>query len=136
MQVKAAAQDKPASLVAQAMQFEQQNHAARMANIKHMAGKLAMLDAFMPAVLAAGLRITPDELRCHGGKNLWIGGAILDHARNARLANVLQAHGMRLQERTDHPRAGATLTLAKGRLQIRMLIDERAVHLLEAGGRV
>lgn len=132
--MKAAAQEKPGSLVQLLATDAHQRCDARLKSIETMAGKLAMLDAYMPAVRAAGITIDPDDIWFSLGKGgpVRINNAVLRNQRNARLANVLAAEGMREEEREDMA-GNVWLTLAKGRLRVVLTIDARAVHLLELG---
>lgn len=123
----------PEPLGAQLLAYEHAHHAARLASIKRMAARLALLDAFMPALAAAGIVLHPDEVRDWGGKAIYLGSSILDHTRNARLANVLLAAGMRVDVRQEYEYGtqDVRLELVKGRLRVSINIDGRAKHLLE-----
>lgn len=125
--------EAPKLLGDQLLAFEHGRHANRLAAIKRMAARLSLLDAFMPAIAAAGLALNMDDLTDWGGKSIWLGSGILDHTRNAKLANVLMAGGMRVEERNeyDHGARDVLLKLVKGRLRVSINIDGRSKHLLE-----
>ena len=110
--------------------LENERHAARMRTIKHMGAKLAALDAFMPAITAAGIQLRLEDVTDWGGKDLWISAGLVAHAQDARLANVLVASGMRVKRRNDDEHR-VWLELVKGRLSVCMSIGTKAAHLLE-----
>lgn len=113
--------------------YEHGRHADRLASIKRMGARLALLDAFMPAIAAAGIVLNLDDVREWGGKTIYLGSGLLDHSRNAKLANVLLACGMRVAERKeyDYGHGDVRLELVKGRLCVSLSIDGRSKHLLE-----
>lgn len=125
--------DAPQPLSGQMLAFEQARHAARLATIKRMGARLALLDAFMPALAVAGIVLNLDDINDWGGKTIYLGSGIMDHARNARLANVLVAGGMRIDVRREHDHGAKDvwLELVKGRLRVAIGIDGRSKHLLE-----
>ena len=113
--------------------YEHGRHADRLAAIKRMGARLVLLDAFMPAIAAAGLVLNLDDVHDWGGKTIYLGSGVLDHSRNARLANVLLACGMRVADRKeyDYGHGDVRLELVKGRLRVSLSIDGRSKHLLE-----
>lgn len=123
----------PKPLAAQLLAYEHGRHADRLAAIKRMSARLALLDAFMPALAAADIVLNLDEVHDYSGKAIYLGSGILDHTRNARLANVLVRAGMRVDARKDYDygQQDVRLELAKGRLRVSITIDGRAKHLLE-----
>lgn len=127
------APEAPKPLGAQLLAYEQGRHADRLAAIKRMGARLVLLDAFMPAIAAAGIVLNLDQVNDWGGKTIYLGSGILDHSLNAKLANVLLACGMRVAERKeyDHSHKDVRLELMKGRLRVSLSIDGRSKHLLE-----
>lgn len=125
--------EAPKPLGDQMLAFEHARHADRLAAIKRMAARLALLDAFMPALGAAGMVLNLDEVTDWGGKAIYLGSGILDHTRNAKLANLLMAGGMRVESRKDYDFGAkdVRLELVKGRLRVSINIDGRSKHLLE-----
>lgn len=125
--------EAPRPLGAQLLAFEHGRHADRLAAIKRMGTRLALLDAFMPALAAAGMVLNLDEVADWGGKTIYLGSGILDHTRNAKLANLLLAGGMRVDVRKDYDFGAkdVRLELVKGRLRVSINIDGRSKHLLE-----
>lgn len=131
--MKPAAQEQPGSLVQLLASDARQSCDARLKEVKTMSGKLAMLDVYMPAVRAAGITIRPEDIHSSWARGeLQIGAGVLGHTRNACLANVLAAQGMREESRKESG-GYVWMTLAKGRLRVGLMIDARAVHLLELG---
>lgn len=127
---KTAASPQALSLPQRVQALELQRHAGRLAEIKAMHARLVLLEAFLPAIEAAGLSIAWDILHTGGGKSLWLHTGVLDHLGTAHLVNVLVANGMVVVERNDYA-GSSTVHLKKGRLQVSTLVDHRAVHLLE-----
>lgn len=125
--------EAPKPLGAQLLAFELGRHADRLAAIKRMGARLVLLDAFMPAIAAAGLVLNLEDVRDWGGKTIYLGSGLLDHSRNAKLANVLLACGMRVADRKeyDYGHGDVRLELVKGRLRVSLSIDGRSKHLLE-----
>lgn len=125
--------EAPKPLGAQLLAFELGRHADRLAAIKRMGARLVLLDAFMPAITAAGLVLNLEDVRDWGGKTIYLGSGLLDHSRNAKLANVLLACGMRVADRKeyDYGHGDVRLELVKGRLRVSLSIDGRSKHLLE-----
>lgn len=125
--------EAPKPLGAQLLAYEHARHADRLAGIKRMAARLALLDAFMPAIAAAGIVLNLDEVRDWGSKAIYLGSGVLDRTRNVKLANVLMAAGMRVDVRKeyDYGDRDLRLELVKGRLRVSINIDGRAKHLLE-----
>ena len=129
---KTAASAPAQSLEQRLLLIENARHAGRLEAIKRMRARLALLQAFIPAIDAAGIWLEMGALSDWGGKSLWISTGVLDHPAAARLVNVLVANGMTVHERTDYGgAAGSTLHLKKGRLLVTVSVDHRAVHLLE-----
>ncbi|MCZ8094664.1 MAG: hypothetical protein O9331_14390 [Acidovorax sp.] len=106
-------------------------HAARLRSIDRMRARLALLDAFMPAINEAGIHLCLDHLTDYCGDSLWISAGLLSDAATARLANVLLANGMKVESRADFPSGGCSLHLKKGRLKVSLTIDSRYTSLLE-----
>ncbi len=126
--------EAPKPLGAQLLAFELARHADRLAAIKRMGARLALLDAFMPAIAAAGIVLNLDEIHDYwAGKTIYLGSGFPDHSRNAKLANVLLACGMRVAERKeyDYGHGDVRLDLVKGHLRVSLSIDGRGKHLLE-----
>lgn len=125
--------EAPKPLGPQLLAFELGRHADRLAAIKRMGARLVLLDAFMPAITAAGLVLNLEDVRDWGGKTIYLGSGLLDHSRNAKLANVLLACGMRVADRKeyDYGHGDVRLELVKGRLRVSLSIDGRSKHLLE-----
>ena len=125
--------EAPKPLGAQLLAFELARHADRLAAIKRMGARLVLLDAFMPAIAAAGLVLNLDDVHDWGGKTIYLGSGVLDHSRNAKLANVLLACGMRVADRKeyDYGHGDVRLELVKGHLRVSLNIDGRGKHLLE-----
>ncbi|RYF02260.1 MAG: hypothetical protein EOO32_00760 [Comamonadaceae bacterium] len=128
--------ESPKPLGEQMLAFEHERHADRLAAIKRMGARLVLLDAFTPAMAAAGIALNMDEVNDWGGKTVYIGSGSVDHKRNAKLVNVLVAGGMRVAERREHARSFSTFKdvrfeLVKGRLRLSICVDGRATHLLE-----
>ena len=129
---KTAASAPKLSLEQRLLAIESARHAGRLEAIKRMRARLALLQAFIPAIDAAGIWLEMGALSDWGGKSLWISTGVLDHSAAARLVNVLVASGMSVHERKDYGGAGgSTLHLKKGRLLVTVSVDHRAVHLLE-----
>ena len=125
--------DAPQPLSDQLLAYEHGRHADRLATIKRLGARLALLDAFMPALATAGVVLNLDDLRDWGGKTIYLGSGVLDHSRNAKLVNALLAGGMRVAERKDYDFGAkdVRLELVKGRLRVSITIDGRSKHLLE-----
>ncbi len=128
-----AAAPAPQTLAEKLLANEHERHAARLACIKRMQARLALLDAFMPALNAAGISLHSDDITDWGTKSLYLGSGLLDHKRNAKLANVLLAEGMRVDARKeyDYGTQDVRLELVKGRLRVSISIHGSAKHLLE-----
>ncbi|CAN7471527.1 hypothetical protein [Acidovorax sp. LjRoot194] len=110
---------------------ELERHKGRLAAIKRIEARLALLDAFMPAIEAANIFLDLPSLTDWSGRSLWLSTGVLNHPASAQLVNVLVAAGMAVVERKDHPGGDATVHLKKGRLLLTVLVDRRAVNLLE-----
>lgn len=130
-QAARAAAAQPSTLLEQALQAEHARHARRIADLKSMAARLRMLDAYMPAIRAAGINIHGEELHCWGGKSIQVLTPALNPKRNATLENVLRDCGMREVRRADYA-TSASVELRKGHLTIAMTVDVR--HLQQAQG--
>ena len=113
--------------------IELQRHAGRMANIKRMHARLVLLDALMPAIESAGVRLSLHDMTDWGGKHLSLCTGGLDNAEAAKLVNVLLANGMEVEERKDWPGefGHSTFYLKKGRLRVSVIVATRVEHLLE-----
>jgi hypothetical protein len=127
------AADAPALSLPQRLQAgEMERHAGRLASIKSMHARLVLLDALMPAIEEADICLDLGMLSSHGGKALWLRTDVMNYSGAARLVNVLLASGMALHERKNYPPSGGCMVyLKKGRLQVAVYVDQRAVHLLE-----
>ena len=128
---KTAASAPKLSLEQRLLAIESARHAGRLEAIKRMRARLVLLEAFIPAIDAAGIWLDMGATTECGSKALWIGTGVLDHQAAARLVNVLVANGMTVHERKDWGPSGSTLHLKKGRLIVLVSVDHRAVHLLE-----
>lgn len=121
----ATAQTKPSTLMALAQEHELARHRSRLQALKAMEAKLRALDAFMPAIRAAGITISGDELNCWTFGRLYIQQPILNRKRNAELERVLRAQGMREVE--VRPGAqGYDVELKKGHLTVCMYVEKVA----------
>lgn len=130
---KTAASAPALSLHQRMLAIEQARHAGRLEAIQQMHARLALLDAFMPAIVEAGIWLDLAALTQWSRKALWLSTGVLDHAGAAKLVNLLTARGMAVHERVDHGDAvgGATFYLKKGRLLVAIAVDRRALPLLE-----
>ena len=113
--------------------IELQRHAGRLANIKRMHARLMLLDALMPAIDSAGVRLSLHDMTDWGGNSLSLTTGSLDRSSEAKLVNVLLANGMRVEERKDWPGqfGHSTFYLKKGRLRVSVMVGDRVAHLLE-----
>ncbi|ADU99006.1 hypothetical protein Alide_1245 [Alicycliphilus denitrificans BC] len=114
---------QPRTLEAQALHDAHQGHAARLAAIKRMASKLRMLDAYMPAVRAAGITVRGDELNCWGGLAIYVSGPMFNAQRNATLEKVLREQGMRETRRKENADGSYTVDLKKGHLTVCITVE-------------
>lgn len=114
---------QPITLAAQALQAEQSRHEGRMAMLKRMEARLRMLDAFMPAVRAAGINVHGDELNDWGRGTIYVGGALMNPQRNATLEKVLRAQGMREVGCRRHADGSYTVELKKGHLTLCISVE-------------
>lgn len=130
-QAARAAAAQPSTLFEQALQAEHARHARRIAELKGMGARLRMLDAYMPAIRAAGINIQGDELHSWGGKSIHVLTPALNPKRNATLENVLRDCGMREVRRADYT-TSACVELRKGHLTVAMTVDVR--HLQQGQG--
>lgn len=122
----------PLTLAEHALQLEQARHANRLAELKGMEAKLRMLDAYMPAIRAAGINIYGDELLSWGGKTIHV-LTTLNPQRNATLERVLRECGMREVHRTDYSTI-YSVGLSKGHLTVAMSVDKRLPQVAMAQG--
>ena len=113
---------QPSTLFEQALQAEHARHAARIAELKNLEGKLRMLDAFMPAIRAAGINLNGSELHGWGGKAIHVMSATLNPQRNAAVERVLRDVGMRELRRADYSTC-YSVELRKGHLTVAMTVD-------------
>lgn len=114
--------------------LEVERHAGRLTDIRRMHARLVLLDAFMPAIEAAGIFLSLGDVTDWGGKSLSLSAGLLDPKSAAKLVNVLVANGMKVDERRDwaHRDLGhSTFYLKKGRLQVSVMVDRSVGHLLE-----
>lgn len=129
---KTAASAPALSLEQRLLAIENERHKGRLEAIKRMRARLVLLEAFIPAIDAAGIWLDMGATTEWGGKALWIGTGVLDHTAAAHLVNVLVANGMTVHERKDYGGVGgSTLHLKKGRLIVMVSVNHRAVHLLK-----
>lgn len=129
---KTAASAPAPSLEQRLLAIENERHKGRLEAIKRMSARLVLLEAFLPAIDAAGIWLDMAAITDWGSKVLWLSTGVLDHAASARLVNLLVANGMTVHDRKDYGNAaGSTLYLKKGRLLVMVMVDHRAVHLLE-----
>lgn len=113
----------PLTLEVQALRDEQARHEGRVAVIRRMSARLRMLDAYMPAIRAAGIDLRGDEINCWGGRAIYLSGPLFSAQRNATLEKVLREQGMREVERRDNPGGGYTVDLKKGHLTVCLTVD-------------
>lgn len=125
---------QPLTLAAQALQSEQARHALRIAELKSMAARLRMLDAYMPAIRAAGIAIHGEELHSWGGKAIHVIGATLNPQRNATLERVLRDCGMREVRRSDYT-STYVVELRKGHLSVAMTVEVRHLQNIQQAAR-
>jgi hypothetical protein len=130
---KSATSAQALSLPQRLQAVELERHAGRLANIKRMHARLMLLDAFMPDIESAGVRLSLHEMTDWGGKHLSLTVGVLNRSLEAKLVNVLLANGMKVEERKDWPGefGHSTFYLKKGRLRVSVMVDRRAMHLLE-----
>lgn len=113
----------PATLHEAAMRLEQVRHADRLAALKRMEARLALLDAYVPALKAAGLSLLISEINDWGGKELYIRSTYFTSpAETQRLLDVLLSEGMKEVERR-HYGPTDTVIVAKGRLRLVLSVD-------------
>ena len=115
---------QPLTLAEQALQSEQARHARRIAELRGMEAKLRMLDAYLPAIRAAGISIHGEELHSWGGKTIHVMTPTLNPQRNATLERVLRDCGMREVRRADYS-TSYSVELRKGHLTVAMTVDTR-----------
>lgn len=116
---------KPNTLEAAALQAEHVRHAARLREIAAMGAKLRALDAYMPAVRAAGADVHPDDVSHWGWgqkRALRICNATFNERRNVVLERVLREQGMRETGRNDYPGGSYTVELTKGHLTVSIAV--------------
>lgn len=112
----------PAGLYEACLQQEYERHARRLAEIKAMKARLGLLDAFMPALQAAGVPPLLD-LSTWGGKALYVRCChMTDPARTQKMVDTLIAAGMREVERNTYP-TFIRVVLKKGRLSLSLGVD-------------
>ena len=113
----------PATLYEAALQKEHARHAHRLAALKRMQARLRMLDAFVPALQAAGLHLVLDEINDWCGKELYVRTTYFTSPRETqKLLDVLLSQGMREVERR-HYGATDTVIVGKGRLRVVVSVD-------------
>lgn len=120
---------KPDTLEAAALQAEHARHAARLREITAMAAKLRALDAYMPAVRAAGADVHPDDVSHWGWgqkRAVRICNATFNEKRNVVLERVLREQGMRETGRNDYPGGSYTVELTKGHLTVSIAVRPSA----------
>lgn len=113
----------PMTLETQALRDEQQRHDGRVAAIRRMSARLRMLDAYMPAIRAAGIDVRGDEINCWGGKTLYVSGPLFGARRNATLEKVLREQGMREERRRENTDGSYSVSLKKGHLTVCLTVE-------------
>lgn len=112
------------TLAAQAGMVEHARHARRMAELKAMHARLRLLDAYMPAIRAAGISVHGEELHSWGGKAINVISPVLNPKRNATLERVLRDCGMREVRRSDYLYS-YSVELRKRHLIVALTVDTR-----------
>lgn len=113
----------PATLFEAALRNEHERHASRLATLKRMQARLALLDAYMPALKAAGLHPLLGEINDWSGKDIYLRTTYFTAPEETqRLLDTLLAQGMKEIERR-HYGPTDTVTVAKGRLQLVISVD-------------
>ena len=113
----------PATLYESALHKEHARHANRLATLKRMRARLALLDAYMPALKAAGLHLLIDDITDWGGKDLCVRTTyFISPKETQRLLDTLLAQGLKEVERRHHG-ATDTVIVGKGRLRIVVSVD-------------
>lgn len=116
----------PLTLAQQAVQLEQARHARRLAELKAMDARLRLLDAYMPAIRAAGINVHAEELQSWCGKVVHVIAPVLNPKRNATLERVLRDCGMREVRRSDYA-TSYSVELRKGHLIVAISVDTRSL---------
>ena len=112
------------TLAAQAAAMEHARHARRMAELKAMHARLRLLDAYMPAIRAAGINVHGEELHSWGGRAINVMAPVLNPKRNATLERVLRDCGLREVRRSDYLHS-YSVELRKGHLIVALTVDTR-----------
>ena len=101
-----------------------QRHRERLEELKAMGPKLRMLEAYRPAIVAAGIVLRVNKFKLLGGDHLWIdlGGPPV---RNATLLRVLLEQGMREKGRIENIDC-SLVTLCHGHLTLTVPVDAGA----------
>ncbi|CAN7258113.1 hypothetical protein LJR084_001197 [Variovorax sp. LjRoot84] len=115
---------QPATLFEACMQQEQSRHARRIKEIKSMEARLAMLDAYMPAIRAAGLTLWLRDLESnYGDKALRLTCGIFCSLNHQRLLDLLLGQGFNEVERNEHG-SFSSVVVGKGRLRLHINVDK------------
>ena len=115
---------QPAMLFEACLQQEQARHARRIKEIKSMEARLAMLDAYMPAIRAAGLTLWLQDLDANfGDRSLRLTCGLFCSLNHQRLVDLLIDLGFKEVERRDN-NTFSTVMLGKGRLRLQVHVDK------------
>ncbi|AVS66623.1 hypothetical protein C8245_13875 [Paracidovorax avenae] len=123
----------PANLYDAALKAEECRHTERLAELKRIRSRLALLEEFMPALHAAGVSLRVDDLQDWGGQRLYIGNPGMDPERNAVVERVLRQQGMSEESLTPCTLGGYSVNLAKGRLTVYVHVDAHRIKAAEGG---
>ncbi|WP_046059720.1 hypothetical protein [Paracidovorax citrulli] len=115
-----------------ALAAEERRHEDRLAEIKRMRGRLAALDALVPALHEAGVSLRVDDIRDWGTRRIFIGNPAMDPARNAVIERVLREQGMAEESRTHYTVGGYAVDLKKGHLTVHISVDAHRIEPVEA----
>lgn len=123
MPKKTAATAPPATLYEACLQQEQERHVRRLADIRDMKARLALLDEFVPALRAAGVAPLLAPMAAWGGKELYVRCShMTDPVRTKKMVDTLIAAGMREVERMAYG-SYDRVVLKKGRPLVSVLVD-------------
>ncbi len=99
-------------------------HRRRLAEIKAMSKKLALLDAFLPALAERGIKLNRRDITTYDGKTLRMPEPMFE--RDNKLSAALIDLGFREIERKDIFRDEQTVTLKHGRALLISLTVKKA----------
>lgn len=112
---------EPRSLVELEVARAEHQYRGRLATIKAMAKKLALLEEHLPAIEAAGIRIPGRDISFHD-QTIWISSSIF--VNDDKLHQVLLGLGFKEVQRRDFGR-NDSVTLKHGRwLQVRIEVSK------------